>query len=131
MHRPCDIVKGCKDNAQTTFPRPVASKAPRRIKHCKKTQESLRCTPSPADRRDIDMEPIEFFELVTQKSPKEVIEADFPAVAPLHVRGGWGYGKDTACIVEAETPAGRPVDPVRVEYIFAEYRLYEELIVFR
>ena len=48
--------------------------------------------------------------------------------------GGWGYCAETACIIDRDDPRlprGIPFDGVSIEYVFAEYRLYEELIVFR
>lgn len=62
-------------------------------------------------------------------SPSRVYAVDYP------IEGGWGYTREDACIVKRRTPrrtAGeRPDtgDAVRFEYIFAERRIYEEIIV--
>jgi hypothetical protein len=73
---------------------------------------------------------IDFITLETRESPKEVLERDFPDIAPLPIRGGWGYDQETACIIEPPADPGTPFDGVEVEYIFAEHRLYEELMFF-
>jgi hypothetical protein len=73
---------------------------------------------------------INFITLETQQSPKEVLEGDFPDIAPLPIRGGWGYNQKTACIIEPPEGPDIPFDGVAVEYIFAEHRLYEELMFF-
>jgi hypothetical protein len=52
----------------------------------------------------------------------------------LPIRGGWGYTRETACIIEKVDPLNDPLlpfDGVGVEYKFVEKRIYEELIVFR
>jgi hypothetical protein len=80
------------------------------------------------------MRNIDFLKLVTKETPKEILEADFPRLAPLPISGGWGYDQSCACII---TNPHCGVDPsaqfdwAGLEYIFAEYRLYEELIIFR
>lgn len=82
----------------------------------------------------INMRKIEFFNLVTKETPREILEADFPRLAPLPISGGWGYDQSGACIL---INPNREVDPTAqfdwagLEYVFAEYRLYEELIIFR
>jgi len=78
---------------------------------------------------------IEFFRLVTSATPREILEADFPSLrGGLPIQGGWGYTLDGACIIDRDDPTvdpQMPFDGVGIEYLFAEYRLYEELIVFR
>ena len=72
--------------------------------------------------------------LRTRESPREILEADFPKLAPLPIKGGWGYSQETACIIDKRDPSVDqrvPFNGVRYEYLFAEYRIYEELIVFR
>lgn len=71
---------------------------------------------------------INFVTLEVPESPKEVLERDFPDLAPLPIRGGWGYDRETACIIEPPADPDIPFDGVEVEYIFAAHRLYEELI---
>ncbi len=80
------------------------------------------------------MRAIEFVDLETEKTPREILESDFPSIGVLPIRGGWGYSQFTACIIDKSDPA---VDPRRafnfvgLEYTFVKCRLYEELINFR
>lgn len=81
-----------------------------------------------------NLKPIDFFDLKTLETPREIIEADFPSVGKLPISGGWGYDLATACVIDRNDPRVDPTVPfngVAIEYIFAEKRLYEELIVFR
>lgn len=66
-------------------------------------------------------------------SPRDVLEQDFPRLrGKLPIDGGWGYSQDDPCIIDRLDPdAIPPFDGVAVEYLFAEYRTYEELIVWR
>lgn len=80
------------------------------------------------------MKPIDFFDLNTQETPREILESDFPSMGKLPISGGWGYDQTTACIIDKNDPCVSSLEPfngVAIEYIFAEKRLYEELIVFR
>lgn len=81
--------------------------------------------------KDPGMPRIEFITLETPESPKEVLERDFPQLAPLPVRGGWGYDLETACIIEPPDDPEIPFDGVDVEYTFAAHRIYEELMFMR
>lgn len=77
---------------------------------------------------------IDFFNLETKESPREILETDFPRLGPLPIKGGWGYNQSTACVIDRGDPTvdhDVPFDGVAIERIFAEYRLYEELIIFR
>lgn len=77
------------------------------------------------------MPEIRFITLETEETPKEFLERDFPELAPLPIRGGWGYDLATACIIEAPDDPDIPFNGVRVEYVFAEHRVYEELMFLR
>ena len=77
------------------------------------------------------MPKIQFITLETQEMPKEVLERDFPELGPLPIRGGWGYDLETACIIEQPDDLDIPFDGVGVEYVFAEHRIYEELMFVR
>lgn len=80
------------------------------------------------------MREIDFLNLKTDETPRSILEADFPRLGSLPIRGGWGYDQSTACIIDKDDPSvprGVPFDGVGLEYVFAEYRIYEELIVFR
>jgi hypothetical protein len=81
------------------------------------------------------MSEIDFFRLVTRKTPREILEADFANLrGNLPIRGGWGYTMEDACIIDREDPSVNPhmlFDGIGIEYVFAQHRLYEELIIFR
>ena len=74
---------------------------------------------------------IEFITLETPETPRAVLERDFPNLAPLPIRGGWGYDLETACIIEPPDDPDIPFDGVDVEYAFAAHRIYEELMFMR
>jgi hypothetical protein len=78
--------------------------------------------------------PISFIDLETTETPRSILEEDFPRLAPLPISGGWGYSMETACVIDKNDPAldpNLPFNGVDYEYLFAEHRLYEELIIFR
>ena len=80
------------------------------------------------------MRDIEFVNLSTRQTPREVLEEDFPRLAPIFISGGWGYDKPSACVILNPNRGAKSIfgfDFVGIEYMFAEYRLYEELIVFK
>ncbi len=80
------------------------------------------------------MRQIDFNDLHTRETPREILETDFPKLGSLPIKGGWGYDQVSACVIDKNDPVVDPTIPfngVALEYIFAEYRLYEELIVFR
>jgi len=80
------------------------------------------------------MQQIDFFNLNTRETPREILESDFPRIGKLPIKGGWGYSQATACVIDrsdAVVEPGVPFDGVALEYVFAEYRIYEELIIFR
>ncbi len=80
------------------------------------------------------MPKIDFINLETSESPREILEHDFPRLGKLPFRGGWGYDQATACIIDKNDPSvpkNLPFDGVGLEYLFSEYRNYEELIIFR
>lgn len=61
--------------------------------------------------------------------------ADFKSLGgELPIRGGWGYTKEDAVIIDKNDPVvpkGLPFDGHTIEYIFVEKRIYEELIIFQ
>lgn len=70
--------------------------------------------------------------LNTQESPRQIILDDFELDLPIS--GGWGYDFSTACIIDKDDPTvdqSIPFEGVEIEYIFAEKRIYEEMIIFR
>jgi len=73
--------------------------------------------------------------ITSEKSPREVLAADFKSLrGGLPIRGGWGYTKLDACIIDKNDPLVDPALPfngVGVEYVFVEKRIYEEMIIFR
>lgn len=70
--------------------------------------------------------------LITRETPRQIIFEDFKIDLPI--RGGWGYGFDTACVIDKNDPSLNPAMPfngVSVEHVFVEKRIYEEMIIFR
>jgi hypothetical protein len=71
----------------------------------------------------------------TTESPKFILESDFTSLrGRLPIAGGWGYSKEDACVIDKNHPdldPSEPFDGVGVEYIFVQYRTYEEMIVTR
>ena len=68
---------------------------------------------------------------LTQLSPREVSDK-YPG-PDLPIRGGWGYTKEDACIIDKNDPIIDPDSPipfygVGYEKIFVERRIYLELI---
>lgn len=73
--------------------------------------------------------------ITSKESPREILAADFKSLCGgLPIRGGWGYTKSEACIIDKNDPLvdpALPFDGVGVEYVFVEKRIYEEMIIFR
>lgn len=72
------------------------------------------------------------YRLYTKESPRQIILEDYKIDLPI--RGGWGYSVEDACIIDKDDPSANLLEPfngVKVEYIFVEKRLYEEMIIFR
>lgn len=72
--------------------------------------------------------------LVTRESPRDIFREDFPQWPDLPIRGGWGYDTESAVVIDKNDPTvpqGIPFDGMEVEHMFADMRLWEELIVFR
>ena len=73
--------------------------------------------------------------IMTKKTPREIMAADYGSVhGVLPIRGGWGYTKEDACIIDKNDPLVDPLlpfDGVGVEFVFVEKRIYEEMIIFR
>ena len=79
--------------------------------------------------RDIKHPKISFGE-----GPRRIIAEDFPSVGELPIRGGWGYSRDDAVIIDKNdplVPKGVPFFGLDIENVFVEKRIYEELIVFQ
>ena len=71
---------------------------------------------------------------LTQLSPREASDK-YPG-PDLPIRGGWGYTKEDACIIDRNDPIVAPDSPipfygVGYEKIFVERRIYLELITLR
>lgn len=71
----------------------------------------------------------------SKESPRDILAADFKSLrGPLPIRGGWGYTREDACIIDKEmhlAESKAPFDVVSIERVFVEKRIYEELIIFR
>ena len=71
---------------------------------------------------------------LTQLSPREASDK-YPG-PDLPIRGGWGYTKEDACIIDKNDPIINPESPlpfygVGYEKKFVERRIYMELITYR
>jgi hypothetical protein len=67
-------------------------------------------------------------------SPRQVLAEHFKTIGELPIRGGWGYTKADACIIDKDDPAVNPAIPfagMNLQYLFVEKRIYEELIISR
>jgi hypothetical protein len=75
------------------------------------------------------------YPITSKESPREILAADFKSLrGGLPIRGGWGYTKEDACIIDKNDPLvdpALPFDGVGVEYVFVEKRIYEEMIILR
>lgn len=74
--------------------------------------------------------------LVTRERPRQLIARHFPSLkGGLPIQGGWGYTKESACVICRDDPLNDPempfFDGVGIEYVFVEKRCYEELIIFQ
>ncbi|MBM4220589.1 MAG: hypothetical protein FJ170_01430 [Gammaproteobacteria bacterium] len=70
-----------------------------------------------------------------EMSPREILVRDFE-VRPgdLAIRGGWGFSQDDACVIDRNDPAvtsGLSFDARKVQSLFIQLRIYEELITSR
>ena len=78
---------------------------------------------------------IEIPRITSSETPRQVIARDFKSLrGELPIRGGWGYTIEDAVIIDKNDPAVSkviPFDGVGLEYIFAEKRIYEELVISR
>jgi hypothetical protein len=67
-------------------------------------------------------------------SPRQVLAKHFKTIGELPIRGGWGYTKADACIIDKDDPVVNPATPfagMNLQYLFVEKRIYEELIMSR
>ena len=75
------------------------------------------------------------FPVKTLKPPRKIIAEHFESLGgELPIRGGWGYTKEDACIIDKNDPIVDPSVPfpgISIEYIFVEKRIYEEMIILR
>lgn len=72
--------------------------------------------------------------LTTRESPRQLLSGHFTSIGELPIRGGWGYAKEDAVIIDRDdpiVPLDHPFDGVGIEYVFVEKRIYEELIIFQ
>jgi hypothetical protein len=77
----------------------------------------------------------QIFPVKTLKPPRKIIAEHFESLGgELPIRGGWGYTKEDACIIDKNDPIVDPSVPfpgISIEYIFVEKRIYEEMIILR
>ena len=77
---------------------------------------------------------IEIENLPNVESPREILKSRFTSIDELPIDGGWGYSMNDAVIIDKNDPIVDKVLPfngVGIEYIFARYRTYLELITQR
>jgi hypothetical protein len=70
----------------------------------------------------------------SKETPRQIIANDFKSVGELPIKGGWGYSRKDAVIIDKNDPIVSnilPFDGAGIEYIFVQKRIYEELIIFR
>lgn len=79
------------------------------------------------------MDPID--KIKSKKPPREILAEDFESLrGDLPIRGGWGYTKSDACIIDKNDPVvdtALPFDWIGIQNVFVEKRIYEEMIIFR
>ena len=71
---------------------------------------------------------------LTKLTPREAMDS-YPG-PDLPIRGGWGYNKEDACIIDKNDPiidpdSSMPFYGIGYEKIFVERRIYMELITYR
>ncbi len=80
--------------------------------------------------RKLEIEPIRY-----NKSLREILFEDFKSIGKeLPIKGGWGYSKEDAIVIDKNDPAAvqwQPFNGVALEYFIAEKRIFEEIIIFR
>jgi hypothetical protein len=73
--------------------------------------------------------------VITKSSPRLFFAEMFKSLdGELPIRGGWGYSKSDACIIDRFDPTVDPnalFDGVGIEQVFVERRIYAEMIVCR
>ena len=63
--------------------------------------------------------------------PQELLSRKYKSRPSLPIRGGWGYSKEDAVVIDKSHPAAanfQPFNGVEIERIFIQLRLWEELI---
>ncbi|MGZ3578826.1 MAG: hypothetical protein ACXU98_07385 [Syntrophales bacterium] len=75
------------------------------------------------------------YQIVSKESSRQMLAKDFESLGgELPIRGGWGYTKDDACIIDKHDSVvdpSIPFDGAGIEHIFVEKRIYEEMIILR
>lgn len=72
--------------------------------------------------------------LVVDASPRQTLKDHFKSISELPIRGGWGYKKEDAIVIDKADPVARkdiPFDGIGIEHVIVEKRIYEELIISR
>jgi hypothetical protein len=73
--------------------------------------------------------------IASKESPREILAEDYKSMnGLLPIKGGWGYTRDDACVIDMDdpiVPKDAPFNGVTVEYSFVEKRIWEEMIIFR
>ncbi len=77
---------------------------------------------------------IEVKNLPHTETPRKVMRNIFTSIDEFPISGGWGYSMEDAVAIDKDDPIVDKVLPfngVEIEYIFARYRTYLELITQR
>lgn len=72
--------------------------------------------------------------LLTEDSPRAVLNRIFKSIDEMPIHGAWGYTKEDVVVIDKNdmiVPQNIPFDGVSLEYTFIQYRTYLELITFR
>ena len=70
----------------------------------------------------------------TSKSLRETLKEHFKSINELPIKGGWGYNKNDSIVIDKNdivVNSELPFNGIGIEHVILEYRLYEELIIFR
>lgn len=66
--------------------------------------------------------------------PQVLLSRKYRSQPALPIRGGWGYSKEDAVVIDKSHPAAanfQPFNGVEIEHLFIQLRLWEELIGIR
>ena len=68
----------------------------------------------------------------SSRPPRETLAAHFEGAGTLPIRGGWGYTREEACIIDKNDPLidpAQPFDALAIERAFVEARIHLEMAI--